>query len=39
VIHGCLAGLDTASLLRQACALAGKKCGQNGFAGLASAGS
>jgi ketohexokinase len=39
VIHGCLAGLDTASLLRQACALAGKKCGQTGFAGLARAGS
>jgi len=39
VIHGCLVGLDTASLLRQACALAGKKCGQTGFAGLARAGS
>jgi ketohexokinase len=37
VIHGYLAGLDTASLLRQACALAGKKCSQTGFAGLVQA--
>ena len=37
VIHGYLAGLDTASLLRQACALAGKKCSQTGFTGLVQA--
>lgn len=35
VIHGHLAGLETASLLRRACLLAGKKCGRAGFAGLA----
>ncbi len=39
VIHGYLADLDTASLLRHACMLAGKKCGQTGFAGLVQAGS
>ncbi len=38
VIHGYLSGLDTASRLRQACELAGKKCGQTGFNGLVRAG-
>ena len=35
VIHGCLAGLDTTEVLQQACELAGRKCAQAGFAGLA----
>lgn len=35
VVHGYLNGLKPAPLLEQACILAGKKCGQNGFAGLA----
>ena len=34
VIDGYLAGLDSASRLRQACSLAGKKCSQTGFSGL-----
>ncbi|MDH3526297.1 MAG: PfkB family carbohydrate kinase [Gammaproteobacteria bacterium] len=37
VIHGYLAGLEAASRLRQACILAGKKCGQTGLAGLVQA--
>jgi len=36
VIHGCLGGLETAILLREACGLAGRKCGQAGLEGLAS---
>lgn len=39
VINGCLAGLDTAELLRQGCALAGRKCTRHGFTGLAGNGS
>jgi ketohexokinase len=34
IIHGCLGGLETAAQLEQACRLAGRKCGQAGFAGL-----
>jgi ketohexokinase len=38
VINGSLAGLDTGELLYQACVLAGRKCTQQGLAGLVSAG-
>ncbi|MEA2093296.1 MAG: PfkB family carbohydrate kinase [Pseudomonadota bacterium] len=34
VINGCLAKLETASVLRQACVLAGRKCSQTGLDGL-----
>lgn len=34
IINGSLAGLDTAAILEQACMLAGRKCVQDGFAGL-----
>jgi ketohexokinase len=34
IINGSLAGLDTAAILEQACLLAGRKCTQDGFAGL-----
>lgn len=34
IINGSLAGLDTAAILEQACMLAGRKCTQDGFAGL-----
>jgi ketohexokinase len=36
IINGYLAGLDTAAILARACQLAGRKCGQYGFEGLAS---
>lgn len=35
IISGYLAGLDTAATLARACRLAGRKCGQAGFDGLA----
>lgn len=35
IISGYLAGLDTAATLARACRLAGRKCGQRGFDGLA----
>jgi ketohexokinase len=36
VIDGYLARRDAVTILRQACVLAGRKCGQSGFEGLAS---
>ena len=36
VINGCLAGQATAEILEHACRLAGRKCMQDGFAGLVS---
>lgn len=35
IISGYLAGLETAATLARACRLAGRKCGQHGFDGLA----
>jgi ketohexokinase len=38
VIHGYLAHRDSATILRQACVLAGEKCGRSGFEGLGRSG-